>query len=80
MTFKPIDIQVDACCGGTNIFVSNAKPEISWRFLCDDPCFRQSAYRIVAVKENGEILWDTDKVASTECRWIPWDGDRKSVV
>ena len=73
LTFKPICMQVDAC-GGADVFISNAKPEISWRFLCDDPFFRQSAYRIVATKENGEILWDTNKVASTECRWIPWNG------
>ena len=47
------------------------KPRLSWN--CEGGK-RQSAYRIVAVNDANETLWDTEKVISSQMVHIPWNG------
>ncbi|MBQ6472255.1 MAG: family 78 glycoside hydrolase catalytic domain [Victivallales bacterium] len=69
---RPIDIQVDAR-QGARVFIASSTPEISWRVETDDPEFRQSSYRILAEGTKG-VWWDSGKVESSRCHWIPWGG------
>ena len=36
---------------------------------------KQTAYRIVANDDNGELLWDSGKVESDQMHLIPWGGN-----
>ncbi|MGN1442402.1 MAG: hypothetical protein ACI4XE_01030, partial [Acutalibacteraceae bacterium] len=47
------------------------KPRFFWN--CDSGK-KQTAYRIVAEKEDGTLLWDSGKVASDRMTHIPWGG------
>ena len=53
------------------IGIDVTKPRMSWN--CDGG-IKQSAYRILATKENGEIVWDTRQVMSSQMVHIPWGG------
>lgn len=53
------------------IGISITKPRLFWN--CDGG-IKQTAYRIVAENENGEILWDSGKVDSDRMTHIRWGG------
>lgn len=47
------------------------KPRLSWN--CEGGV-KQTAYQIVATDENGQELWNTGKVISSQMVHIPWNG------
>ena len=52
------------------IGIDITKPRLSWN--CEGGK-KQSAYRIVAMNDSSEILWDSEKVISSQMVHIPWD-------
>lgn len=52
------------------IGIDITKPRLSWNCEGDK---KQSAYRIVAMNDSSEILWDSKKVISSQMVHIPWD-------
>ncbi|MBQ2706155.1 MAG: alpha-L-rhamnosidase N-terminal domain-containing protein, partial [Agathobacter sp.] len=53
------------------IGIDITKPRLSWNCKGGK---EQTAYRIVAMNDLDEILWDTGKVASSQMVHIPWNG------
>ena len=75
MSFKVKIYQINAQRAGTELFfIDNPKPEISWQVESDSPDFCQSAYRINAVNDGGETVWDSGEVKSGCSRWVSWGG------
>lgn len=52
------------------IGIDITKPRLSWN--CEGGK-KQSAYRIVSMNDSSEILWDSEKVISSQMVHIPWD-------
>lgn len=47
------------------------KPRLSWNV---EGAIQQTAYKIAAVSESGEIIWDSGRVESSQMVHIPWGG------
>ncbi|HEY7304313.1 MAG TPA: family 78 glycoside hydrolase catalytic domain [Bryobacteraceae bacterium] len=60
--------------------VDSAHPRISWKLKSDRQGDRQIAYQILAASTRAKLdsdvgdLWSTERVASQETTWIPYDG------
>ena len=53
------------------IGIDYACPRLSWNFSEGS---KQSAYQILAMDEDGDMLWDSGKVESQQMHLIPWGG------
>ena len=53
------------------IGVDFVQPRFSWK-LVDG--IRQTAYQILAISDEGEILWDSGKVFSSQMHLVVWSG------
>ena len=49
------------------------KPRLSWNCTGGET---QTAYQVLAQDENGNTLWDSGKVESSQMVHIPWEGIR----
>ena len=49
------------------------KPRLSWNCTGGE---KQTAYQVLAQDENGNALWDSGKVESSQMVHIPWEGIR----
>ena len=48
-----------------------AEPRLSWN--CEDGV-KQTAYQIIATEEERGLLWNSEKVCSSQMVHIPWNG------
>ncbi|MBR2345021.1 MAG: family 78 glycoside hydrolase catalytic domain [Lentisphaeria bacterium] len=55
-------------------FVITSQPEFSWQMRSARHGAAQSAYRIVTRSSDGEVIWDSGKVADSYSAAIPWHG------
>ena len=62
------------------IGIDDRKPRLSWN--CEGG-IKQTAYHILAKDEDGNVLWDSGKVESSQMVHIPWGGnalDSRAIV
>ncbi len=53
------------------IGIDYTRPRLSW--VCEGGK-KQTAYRVIAKDDDGNVIWDSEKTASSKMHLIPWGG------
>lgn len=63
------------CNGFHNpIGIDRTEVRFSWQLKTDQNNVYQHSYRIIVRSENGDYIWDSGMVTSSECLYIPYEG------